>query len=245
MEYKSRFYPESRYGGFTDIDSTIHFYLRVNALLTGSSIVLDVGCGRGQYAGDPLGIRRELQVLQNRAASVIGIDIDPRAKKNPFLDVFQLISAGEPWPVDSASIDLCVCDWTLEHIEDPEHFFSESWRVLAPGGVLCIRTSNLLHYRSLAAAIIPERYHRSILKVAQRGTWRKEEDVFPARYRCNTRRKIRRIQKRHGFSDIVVYGFHSEPAYLAFSNLAYLIGKMYQQLLPDVFAPMIFSFSRK
>lgn len=40
-----RFYPEARFGGFSDIDGTMAFYLRVNALLGCDSVVLDFGCG--------------------------------------------------------------------------------------------------------------------------------------------------------------------------------------------------------
>ena len=52
MDFKERFYPESRFGGFTDIDGTVVFYLRVNSLINASSTVLDFGCGRGAYDED-------------------------------------------------------------------------------------------------------------------------------------------------------------------------------------------------
>ena len=34
MTPRERFYPESRFGGFTDIDGTIAFYTRVHSQLT-------------------------------------------------------------------------------------------------------------------------------------------------------------------------------------------------------------------
>jgi hypothetical protein len=46
-----RFYPETRFAGFTHIDGTIAFYTRVNALLKRTDVVLDIGQGR--LAGDP------------------------------------------------------------------------------------------------------------------------------------------------------------------------------------------------
>jgi hypothetical protein len=93
--------------------------------------------------------------------------------------------------------------------------------------------------------VIPEKYHQTVLKIAQRGTWRKEEDVFPAYYRCNTRRKLGRTLNRHGFSEVVVYGHHSEPAYLSFSGWAYFLGTLYQRIIPSTFANSLFSFARK
>jgi hypothetical protein len=40
---KTRFYPESRFGGFTDIDGTTPFYLRVNALAASKDVAIDSG----------------------------------------------------------------------------------------------------------------------------------------------------------------------------------------------------------
>ena len=48
-----RFYPETTFGGFTRVDGTMAFYLRVRSLLCPDSVVLDVGCGRGEYGEDP------------------------------------------------------------------------------------------------------------------------------------------------------------------------------------------------
>ena len=37
-----RFYPESRFGGFTDLGGTVAFYLRVNALAASKDVVLEL-----------------------------------------------------------------------------------------------------------------------------------------------------------------------------------------------------------
>ena len=125
MNSLERFYPETTYGGFTDIDGTIVFFHRVNSLINSSSVVLDIGCGRGAYGEDTVPLRRELRILKGKAAKVIGIDVDPRAQDNPFLDEFHLIQ-GNSWPLDSNSIDLIVCDNVLEYIETPGSFFEEN-----------------------------------------------------------------------------------------------------------------------
>lgn len=44
MTFMHIYYPESKFGEFTDIDGTIVFYTRVNALAQPSSVVLDLGC---------------------------------------------------------------------------------------------------------------------------------------------------------------------------------------------------------
>ena len=83
MNFQERFYPESKFGGFTDIDGTVAFYIRVQSLLGSESIVLDVGCGRGSYADDPVILRREVRNLRGRVRKVIGIDVDKAAETNP------------------------------------------------------------------------------------------------------------------------------------------------------------------
>jgi hypothetical protein len=56
-----RFYPEPRFGGLTDLDGTVGFYLRVNALAASKDVVLDFGCGQSTYANDPVPIRLSLR----------------------------------------------------------------------------------------------------------------------------------------------------------------------------------------
>ncbi len=55
---KERFYPESRFGGYTDLDGTVLFRTRVNSLLHPDAVVVEIGCGRGQHAEDPIGLHR-------------------------------------------------------------------------------------------------------------------------------------------------------------------------------------------
>lgn len=240
MTHKEHFYPESRFGGFTDVDGTIAFYTRAQALVGRSSIVLDVGCGRGAYAEDPVAIRRELRIFKGKVGRVIGIDVDPAAAGNPFLDEFQPFVGGA-WPVPDASIDVAVADCVLEHVADPPAFFGDARRVLRPGGVLCLRTTNAWSYVALAARLVPNRHHsRVTARVQER---RKAEDVFPTLYRCNSVPRIRHALKRHGF-DGVAYGYEAEPSYLEFSRLAYALGVLHQRFSPGLLKPVIHAFGR-
>ena len=241
MRNEKRFYPEVRFGGFTDIDGTIAFFSRVNALLDPSNVVLDVGCGRGAYGEDSVRFRRNLQTLKGKVSKVIGIDIDKSAQDNPFLDEFRLIQK-KSWPIEDESIDLIVCDFVLEHIKNPNFFFSEFSRVLKSGGTICIRTPNQWSYVTLFSILIPNRYHAKIISFVQNG--RKSEDVFPTVYKCNTIWKMKNILKKHNF-DSVVYGYEAEPSYLAFSTIAYFLGVLHQRFVPGILKPVIFVFGKK
>lgn len=238
-----RFYPEARFGGFTDCDGTIRFYSRVNTLLSNCSqgTLLDVGCGRAKYVDDVVTARRELRIMKGKCARVVGIDVDPAAGSNPFLDEFYLLQS-DRWPLDNNSVDLCLADYVIEHISSADAFFSECRRVIRPTGYLCIRTANIRSYVGLAARLVPNRHHAAVLHRAQES--RKAEDVFPTVYGCNTIGKLRGMLDRYGF-DAVVYGTESEPVYLAFSPLAYWLGVLHQKYAPSALKSGIFAFGTK
>jgi SAM-dependent methyltransferase len=240
-EMMERFYPESAFGGFTDVDGTIRFHVRVRSLVESGSVVLDVGCGRGAYAESELRIIRDLRTLRGAVKHVIGIDVDPAAATNPCIDEFRLLD-GDTWPIPDASVDVLVSDWVLEHVQNPAGFFAECARVVRPGGYICLRTTNRLGYVSVISRLVPSALHARILKSAQRG--RDERDVFPAVYRCNTARALRKQLGTHGF-ERCVYGIESEPRYLNFSSLIYALGVAYQRWVPRLFTNVLVAYGRR
>jgi SAM-dependent methyltransferase len=242
MQPLERHYPESRFGGFTDVDGTVLFYSRVQALLRPSDAVLDIGCGRGSLASDPLPWRRDLATLRGKAARVIGLDVDATAAGNPFVDEFLQVDAGSHWPLADASIDLAVSDFVIEHLEAPDRVFAELGRVLKPGGYFCARTSNRWSYVALAARLLPLRLHRRVLGMAQ--PQRQSADIFPTRYRCNTARALRRALHRHGI-EATVYGYEAEPSYLSFSSAAYALGVLHQRVAPRCLRATLFAFGQR
>jgi SAM-dependent methyltransferase len=237
-----RFYPESQFGSFSDVDGTIRFYTRVHALLQPEMTVLDVGCGRGVGSlNDPIVFRRELRTLRGKCRKVIGIDIDKSAEQNPGIDEFRSI-AGNHWPVDDKDIDLIISDFVLEHIKEPDSYFAEVARVLKPNGFFCARTSNRIGYVGLLARLLPERTHVQILQFAQKE--RSEQDIFPTYYRVNTIGKLRRALERAKLKGIV-YGYEAEPSYLHFSAPLYFIGKHLHAVMPAFLRTCLFVFARK
>jgi SAM-dependent methyltransferase len=240
--YKTAFYPESRFGGFTDIDGTIAFYSRVNALAKASFVVLDFGCGRGaKHHDDPITFKRELQLLKGKVTRVIGLDIDEVGQTNEGLDEFRLLTPGRSWPIDDRAVNMIICDFVIEHLPDPAAFFNEAKRVLVEGGYLCIRTPNVCSYVGVISRLVPNRLHAGVLSKVQ--TNRKKHDVFPTFYRCNTVWALRRLLRDTQFSG-VVYGYEAEPSYLSFAAVAYAVGVAHQKFAPNFLKPAIFAFAR-
>ena len=240
-KYFNKFYPESRFGGFSDVNGTICFYTRVRALLEPQFSVLDVGCGRCADADTMSDFERLLRIYKGQAKHVLGIDIDPVGATNPALEEFRLID-GPRWPVEDASVDLAVSDWTLEHVEDPDAFFRECHRVLKPGGLLCLRTANSLGYVVALSKLVPDRIRMKVLNKIQ--PERMDHDGFPTVYRCNTIAKLSHALAQTGFN-AYVYGHNPEPTYLEFSYPSYALGVLYQRITPRCWGTTLFAYARK
>lgn len=238
----ARFYPESRFGGFSHRDCTVEFFTRINALLEPGDHVLDFGAGRGGgITDDPCRYRREIQTLQGRCAELVGCDIDPAVLENPHLDRAVVLEPGQPLPFANDSFDLIFCSYVFEHVADPALVTSELQRILKPGGYLCAVTPNRWGYVALVAALVSNRLHRKALNRVQ--SERADFDVFPTVYALNTPGAIRRYFAAQ--NDVVVYAYSPEPAYYVGSALLYRLFRWVHKHLPDRLATNLLVFARK
>jgi SAM-dependent methyltransferase len=235
-------YPERHFGGFSAVDGTIAFYGRVQSLLNAKSVVLDFGCGRGEHQGDSVSFRRDARLLRSRAGHVIGADVCEEARTNPFIDEFLQLPGDGSIPLSSASIDLMVADWVMEHLEDIPLFFAEAHRVIKPGGMLCIRTLNQWSYVGIASRAIPNRFHSSVLQLLQ--PRREDRDIFPTHYRCNSTGKLRRAFRAANFK-AVVFGHEAEPSYLQAFPVLYRFCASMHKHIPRALASAIFAFGER
>ena len=241
MKSKNTFKPgKNLLGGYHELDGTIEFYGRINAILKKSDSVLDLGAGRGSwYSTDNCSYRREIHDLKKKVKYLVGIDIDDAVLENPTTHK-NLTMSENKIPLESNSMDIIVADWVLEHVQNPNEFISEIDRVLKPGGIFCARTPHKYKYVSLFASLIKNKIYLKLLKFIQ--PQRKERDIFPTAYKLNTLQTIRRKFKNYkDFS----YLYTSHPSYYAENQILFKLFAFFHKVLPAVMVSEIFVFSQK
>jgi SAM-dependent methyltransferase len=205
---------EKYLGGFAPHDGTLEFYSRVLSIPNlESKVILNFGAGRGSWFFEDTSImRRKIQDLRVISKEFIGVDVDQAVMTNP-TTTFNLLMVNESIPLPSASVDVVIADWVLEHLENPATTFQEIDRILANGGFFCARTPHRFNFVSLVARFIPNKFHAKILEYAQPS--RKSVDIFPTMYRANTKKNISfHFSKYEDYS----YIYQSEFTY-NFNNL--------------------------
>lgn len=238
-------YPEVGAGGFTRSDGTVEFWSRVQALTTDGDTVLDLGAGRGRGpAEDPVRWRRDLQSLRGRAGEVLGLDVDPAVHENPAVDRAFVYDGTSPFPFEDRSVDVVVSDFTFEHLDRPERTAREIERVLRPGGWLCARTPNRWGYIGVGGQLVPNVLHRRVLRRLQPTSTRRDADVFPTRYRVNTRRALQRCFPAVTWADHT-YVHHPEPLYFGSVGWAWRLVRRVGPVLPDAVAPILLVFLQR
>lgn len=239
---QTRFYPETAVGGFSQVDGSIDFWSRIAALIRPDFRVLDYGAGRGAYIdGDRSPYRRALKILRGRVAEVVGCDIDAAVRDNPYLDRADVIRPGEPLPYEDGSFDLVIANWVFEHVERPEEVARELLRITKPGGWIAAATANRWGYVALIASLVPNRRHAAIRNRISPDVH--VEDVFPTRYRMNTRARLRALFGRQ--AHLTVYTRSGEPAYHFNNAFIYRLAKLLHGALPSALATGLYMFARK
>jgi ubiquinone/menaquinone biosynthesis C-methylase UbiE len=94
-----------------------------------------------------------MKVIAERGIEVVGVDPNRQFidSANAFLDGFAhaFVGTAEAIPFDAESQDIVICDAVLEHVDSTEMALAEMYRVLRPGGVLYVSTTNRTHFNAL------------------------------------------------------------------------------------------------
>lgn len=198
------------------------FEREVESYLRPEYTLLDAGCGRTA----PI-----LAKYRGKARRLIGVDLVQFGPAMPGLELYHGDLAA--MPIEDDCVDVIMARSVMEHVTDPARVYSESCRVLKPGGRLIILTANLWDYASIIAKLIPNQFHPWIVSKTE---GREERDVFPVAYRTNTRGAVEKWVKHAGF-EIVSFRFLGQyPSYFMFNGFLFLLATAYEKLIGRVSA---------
>jgi SAM-dependent methyltransferase len=183
---------EHHVGSFVHDEQLIDFYLRANSLLPDGGTVVDLGVGSGSRAGGVGNdLIRNLITFRFRNPTVIGVDVDEAVLGNSFVDRQIVWTPGTQIDVDAESVDLVSTHWVLEHVEDPEEFTGEVYRMLRPGGWFATRTVNADSYVGWNRFVKPGPFRDFLMRtLGQQGAG---AEKFPVQYKLNRKKAIRRV----------------------------------------------------
>jgi ubiquinone/menaquinone biosynthesis C-methylase UbiE len=197
-------------------ESEIEGYLRPDYTL------LDAGCGRTA----PI-----LAKYKGKARRLIGVDL---VEFGPALSGLELYHCDlGAIPIEDNCVDVIMARSVMEHVTDPARVFSETYRVLKPGGHFIILTANLWDYASIIAKLVPNQFHPWIVSKTE---GREEHDVFPVAYRTNTRSAIKKWAKHAGFEIASFRYLGQYPSYFMFNGFLFLLATAYEKLIGHVSA---------
>ncbi|MCH7344169.1 class I SAM-dependent methyltransferase [Pelomonas sp. CA6] len=192
------------------------FEQHAEALMRPGMTLLDAGCGRSAPV---------LRKYLGRVQRLIGIDLVEFVDVAPGIETYNA-DLGR-LPLEDASVDLIMSRSVFEHLADPQAVYAEMARVLKPGGTLIFLTANLWDYGTLAARLIPNRWHGRVVRYVE---GRKEEDTFPTQYKTNTRGDIERLARGSGLRLQSLDYLNQYPNYFMFNGALFFLGMCFERV---------------
>jgi len=199
--------------------------------LSAGSVVLDAGCGDGDF-----GVVKEVLEVPLR---LVGIDIDESSLRSNNKYDNLICASVEHLPFKEGLFDLIVSRFVFEHLEDPGLVFGEMARVLNDGGSVIILTQNLWNPLMFMSYLLPLR----LRKWVTRRVFRSDEDEgrFETYYRCNDRRRFESMVSRYPGIEIDIFHRYNASTLHLWKNP---VVKAFFAMLQKLLAFEIFSLFR-
>ena len=180
--------------------------------------ILQAGCG-----WDKNGITRPYR----KTCHVVGIDEDRRVA--PLYHSCIALGSLQHIPLASEVFDVVLCEYVIEHVEEPVAALREMYRVLKPQGTLLLLTPNLYSYKSLVAYLTPHAFHTWVGQIRYgRGH---EADMYPTRYRCNTSSRLKQSCREVGFGQVTVDLVTKGPTWFEKMPVLFELGHAFHLLI--------------
>ena len=184
-------------------------------LLKGKKRWLDIGCGHQLFAQ---WMRKDQQEAIASCGQAFGCDLDFEGMRNhPDLNN-KCMASGYALPFESNTMDVISANMVMEHVDQPEAFFSEVARVLVPGGLFVFHTPNRNGINTKISHMLKnETVKHALIKILEN---REEEDVFPAFYRVNDLEAIHGLARNQGLGVKSLRTVETSPILSSFGPLS-------------------------
>jgi SAM-dependent methyltransferase len=217
VEYKIKYKKEN-----PKWDETLVFLAReLSKLGEDDLVVLDVGCGNGNYVVDE---------NRKKIAWAAGVDLDESyVKKNICLDEIKIADL-ESLPFDDSTFDVVLSLWVLEHLKNPGKAFEEVYRVLKPGGLFMFATPNKKFLPLVLMNFLKSNKINHLLNKLLFG--REPKDVFPSYYGANDLKVLEELSADK-FKQVVLR-YNYDPGYTSFNDLTYRVSNISHSIFTNV-----------
>lgn len=180
--------------------------------ITKDIVWLDIGCGRNEF----------VERFGGEAKQALGIDLLDEEERTaaPFLktDLRHI-------PLPDGCAHLITMRMVVEHLERIPQDFSELRRLLVPGGILIILTTNSLSPVIFFPRLLPFRLKSWII---QKTFGVRSKEIFPTFHRFNTPMKMKK-----GFYDMALLDlYYIEQVPLDKPFLTFIFGLWYACVMP-------------
>ena len=184
------------------------------------SVYLDLGCGDG--------VKTLIRASHIGTGDVIGIEGDKNllsAAKNGGIKTYWT-DINLPWPINDVSVDCITATEVVEHLSDLDNFFSESKRILKPGGKIIISTENLAGYHNIFALLMGDQpytgpYLSKVFSVGHRpcSKFYQGKNIAYPHLNVMTTKALRQLLSRYGFKVKGISGIGFYPLLPFLANL--------------------------
>ena len=214
-EYMQRFYlSRPRWRGGTE-----EFWELIRSHVPPQSEVLELGCGPANPTS---------QFLSESFVCVDGLDVDDTCRRNRHLRCAYVYDGG-CFPIQDAAYDAVVCNYVLEHVENPTQTVREVRRVLRSGGMFVFRTPNRWHYVPLISRLTPHWFHERFAN-RLRNLSEEAEAPCPTFYRMNSLSTIGKLLTAEGFERLEMRTIEKEPSYGMSVRVLFLLFMLYERI---------------
>jgi SAM-dependent methyltransferase len=201
------------------VDGTTQFHELCRANIPGGASICEIGAG-------PL---NQTSRFLATIGEVHGVDIDDAVLGNDALASAHVVK-DDRFSFEEGSMDACVSNYVIEHVENPDRHLREVCRILKRGGVYIFRAPNRYHYVSLVARYTPHWIHE-LVSNKLRNLGEDAHEPYPTYHRLNSRRQVMDAASRCGFSVAELTLIEKEPSYGMSNRALFLLFLAYERVV--------------